>query len=148
MYDKEREEARKVFPFLIGWVKKTERVTPIEYGVLGKATGVHRIFRLPKTLGYIAYWWILPDRKRPFINSLVVNKDTGIPGDAFEADPDTLAKLEKRDVNGKKRLFRELQKEVYDYPHWDEIIKDLGLTETLYYCEKLVEGMVQTDKED
>jgi len=111
-------KAREVLPWL---VKYAVAKKPVEYGVLGKAVGVHpRAVR--HILGIIGNALEKSDPDIPMIQLIVVNKKHGIVGNAGLGWLEEPAQIAARSQDQREELCRDAQKRVFGYPYWGEIL--------------------------
>jgi hypothetical protein len=111
------ERARLALPHLVHCAKHRRTIT---YGELATRIGTHhRPVRY--VLGYIRDH-ICITRDVPLINSLVVNQDTGMPGESWL--PGGTAHLDPEEQKYKFEVFRD---DVFAFDAWDQLLSDLGL---------------------
>jgi len=123
-----QERARRAMPIL---VRQALANQPIFYSDLANELEMPNPRNLNYVLGSIgqtlqeisAEW----KDKIPPINCLVINKNTGLPGEGiiwFIADKNSFGKLPRKQQ--RSRIDSELHK-IYTYPRWLEVLKYLGL---------------------
>lgn len=122
-----QQRARKALPLLVRQAKAEQ---PIIYSGLAEELDMPNARNLNYVLGYIG--GALQDLSKkwniniPPIQSLVVNKFTGIPGEGFWG----LAGLEsfaKSSLKQKKLLITQMLQEIYQFDQWEEVLKEFGL---------------------
>ncbi len=112
------DNAYRALPHLVHCAELRETIT---YGELGTKIGIHhRPVRF--LLGYIRDE-ICRKRGLPLLNVIVVNKDTGVPGESFLAGGTSQLTDEEY-----KQRFEDLRDEVFAYAEWDVLLVELGLT--------------------
>lgn len=126
-----QQRARAALPLL---VRQAYAGSPIFYSSLAEELGMPNPRNLNFVLGSVgksmneltAKW----GEEVPPIQCLVVNKETGIPGEGigwFLADKAEFKKLPLR--RQREIVAIELQK-IYGYRHWDKVLAELGLAPT------------------
>jgi len=114
---KTQEYALLILPHLVACAQ--QRVT-IPYGELA-----HRVNRHHRPLGYALGYVrdeICRPRDLPLISAIVVNKDTGRPGESFLPE----GTFHLTDAEYRKR-FECLRDQAFEYSHWDALLQELGL---------------------
>lgn len=124
------QRARRALPIL---VRQARAEQPITYEDLSRELGMkhHRPVRI--AAGYIGYTleaignargW--RDRVPPPLQSIVVNKETGLPG--IGVDPFmNAAYRQSHTIRQKKAAIKGVHSKIYSYPHWEEILQLLEL---------------------
>lgn len=113
-----KEYARKLLPHLIFAAKQGRLLT---YGELGAKIGIHQRV-VPRVLGYIRDEITIP-RDLPYLNAIVVNRDTGIPGESWL--PEGTSHLSHDEY---VREFRNYRDKVFAYGiGWDRLLGELEL---------------------
>ena len=125
--------ARKIFPVLVRLARCEERIC---YSDLAKEIGEPRNainMRLP--LGCIGETISRLNKERssgaeiPYIQSLVINKETGLPGHGFDG---FMEKVENLDDHDRDEAIKEEMKAVFQYPDWEKILEKLNLSQPKY----------------
>lgn len=119
---KSKKRARIILPILVRQAMARQK---IPYGKLGEEIGVHhRALRYPlgyirKMLGKLGKQW---KEEIPHIQGLVVNQDTGLPGDG-------VIFLFGRRLNPREKEAIVEQKlgDIFSYPKWLDVLNALGL---------------------
>ena len=115
--------ARTILPIL---VRQAGAKKKIYYGDLAKELGLHhRVLRSPlgcigDTLLELGEKW---QEEIPPIQGLVVNKQTELPGDSVN-----FLRHQKMESWQKKVIVKIKLEEVYNYPKWLDVLKELGLS--------------------
>lgn len=112
------EKANLAIPYLVYHAQKKGTIT---YNELGKKIGHHH-----RNLGYILRYIrddICIKKGHPMITVIVVQVDTGLPGDDFL--PNGLARFLTKEKYRKK--FEENRDKVYKFDKWDELLDELNL---------------------
>ncbi|MFH2104147.1 MAG: hypothetical protein ABIJ39_12415 [Chloroflexota bacterium] len=112
-----KEYGDRLLPHLVQAAKTSKTPT---YGELAAKIGVHHRV-LSHVLGYIRDEIIIP-RELPLINAIVVNGDTGLPGESWL--PQGTSHLSAEEY---QREFVEYRDHVLAYKEWDALLKELGL---------------------
>lgn len=113
-------QARAILPIL---VQRAMACQKIPYGQLAKEVGVHhRTLRWPlgcirKTLDVLSEQW---NEDIPHIQGIVVNQNTGLPGDS-------VIFLLNCDPAEKEAVVQEELGRVFNYPRWLDVLEALGL---------------------
>ena len=121
--------ARMAFPLLVrqAMIGKT-----IFYSYLAEEMGMPNPRNLNRVLGCIGSTIIKlsiqEDEEIPPIQCLVVNKETKLPGEGISGfiSGSDFKKLDKKQ---KRSVVNDQLSKIYSYPHWREILKELGLSE-------------------
>ncbi len=114
---KSQRYAMLILPHLVQCAQRRETIT---YGELARRVDWHHR-PLRYSLGHIRDEICRP-RGLPLLNSIVVTQD-GTPGESFL--PEGTAHLSRMEHWSEARR---LQEEVFDYPHWDALLEELGLS--------------------
>lgn len=120
--EKRKEKARLALPILVEIVQNPHtRIHgklkgKITYGDLGKMINVIPL-KVGNVCGYIRDEITKP-RDLPYINCLVVNSKTELPTEIDTGDSPEEAKLK----------FPSYSSAVYEYPQWDQLLRELDLT--------------------
>ena len=115
--------ARAILPILVRQAMASQKIS---YGDLGKELGRHhRILRFPldcigNTLLELNERW--PDEIPP-IQGLVVNQETGMPGDSVN-----FLYRQKPDPREKEAIVEAVLGKVFSYPKWLDVLEELGLS--------------------
>ena len=120
---KSQKAAQTILPVLVRQAMARQKIT---YGTLGEEIGVHhRALRHPldhigNTVLELGKRW---SEEIPPIQTLVVNKETGLPGEGVYF-------LRGRVVNPRQKeaIVEEKLGKVFSYPKWLEVLEALGLT--------------------
>lgn len=127
---KTRSNVRTIIPVLIHWAQT--RQTSHTYSDLIIALGKKRFSGVGHVLG--AEQDVMEalaknlNIKIPTLNSLIKNKDTGLPAAGFSyVDPsfNTLSD------EGKRIFVKGLDEEAINFPHWNIVLEELGLSPLL-----------------
>lgn len=123
-----QERARRALPIL---VRQAKARNPIYYSALTPELGMKNPRNLNFVLGAIGRtieeYNLKHNEKVPAIQSLVINKSTGLPGTGIgpfledEQSYASLSLMQQRDI-----VQASLQK-VYNYPHWQKFLEECGL---------------------
>ena len=123
------ERARLALPILVRQAKAGE---PIYYSDLAEELGMSNPRNLNYVLGAIGNALeALAKREKstkiPVINCLVINKTDNLPGEGISwfIDKKNFEKLTK---NQKRETVKQILTEIYLYPNWDLVLKELGLS--------------------
>lgn len=123
-----RKLVRAMLPVMIHWAKTGQ--TDHTYGELAAAIGRPKYHRLGHQLGCIQNvidaLSEATKREIPTLNSLVRNKEEGIPADGFSF---VSKKYKELDKAGKIIFVEGLNSIACNYSHWDWVLKELGLSE-------------------
>lgn len=104
-------------PLLINYAQRRRILT---YGKLGDQIGCHHRYTA-HILGYIRDEVCIP-RKFPYLNAIVVRKDTLLPGDAWlPGGTDYLSE------EGYRKQYEQFRDEVFGFSHWNGLLKELSL---------------------
>ncbi len=121
------QRARKVLPIL---VRQAKARNVISYSNLAEEVNMPSARNLNYVLGAIGNALIELEKEKkekiPPIQCLVVNKQTGLPGDGIGLFISEKS-FEKSSSPQKKELVLEKLIEVYSYSKWDDILKNFGL---------------------
>ena len=114
-----QKRARIILPIL---VRQAESHQTITYGNLAKEIGIHhRVLRYP--LDCIGNTIVELNRgleeEIPQIQSVVVNQDTGMPGNSVNF-------LRNANSSKKEEIVKEMLLSVFNYPKWIEVLNKLG----------------------
>lgn len=113
-----KEYGSRLLPHLV-FAAKT-RKTPT-YSELAEKIGIyHRVMN--HVLGYIRDEIIVP-KDLPYINAIVVNNTTNLPGESWL--PEGTSHLSPEEYRHEYEKFRD---QVFAYMGWDDLLKELGLT--------------------
>lgn len=122
------DEARRTLPVL---VRQAQAGETIEYGVIADEVGVNGARNMGYPLGCVGKTLLqLGERwgtKIPPIETIVVNKEDGLPGIGvahFLPNPRAFSRATTRE---KRIIVRSVLQEVFEYRHWDRVLKSLGL---------------------
>ena len=141
--DATRKLVRSMIPVMIHWAKTGQ--TDHTYGELAAAIGRPKYHRLGHQLGYIQNvinaLSETPKREIPTLNSLVRNKEEGIPSDGFCF---VSKKYKKLDKAGKIIFVEGLNFRACSYSHWDWVLKELGLSEYKPFTKAEIEEITNT----
>lgn len=113
-----REYGDRLLPHLV-LAAKTRR-TPT-YGELAQKINVHHRV-IPHALGYIRHEIVMP-RGLPYINAIVINNTTNLPGESWL--PEGTGHLTPEQY---KHEFERFRDQVFAYTGWDDLLKELGLS--------------------
>lgn len=120
--------ARQALPILVrqALLKKT-----IFYEDLAKELGMPNPRNLNYVLGSIGVTLnelsVKWHEKVPLLNTLVINKTTGIPGEGFDEFLPRGVDVRNMSRKQKDAAFKAFYKEIYSYPKWNEVLRALGL---------------------
>ncbi len=115
--EKTQEYALLVLPHLVACARQRMTIT---YGELARRVNRHHR-PLRYALGYVRDEICRP-RDLPLISALVVNKETGRPGESFLPE----GTLHLTDAEYAAR-FASLRDQAFAYPHWEVLLQELGL---------------------
>ncbi|WP_156467930.1 MULTISPECIES: hypothetical protein [unclassified Methylobacterium] len=122
-----QERARRILPIL---VRQAASKRPLSYEFLADELNMTNPRVLNYPLGCVgrALIELTEDwgTKIPHIQSLVVNKQTGLPGpgfDGFLTDED----YKWIDKTERKSVIEQYRVKIYEYPYWDEVLSSLRL---------------------
>ena len=123
-----QERARRALPLL---VRQAESGRPVFYSDLAEELGMpnprnlnYPLGSIGTTLANLSKEW---KQKIPPLQCLVVNKNTGLPGEGiawFLNDWGNFKALPKRQ---KKKIVAAEHRRIYDYPRWAEVLRFLSL---------------------
>ena len=119
--DKTRERVPIILPILVRQAMDSQEIT---YGKLGEELGLHhRALRHPlgcirRILSEMSEQW---QENIPWIQGLVVNKNTGLPGDNVNF-------LHHTDPREKEAIVETELGRVFRYPRWLDVLEALGLS--------------------
>ena len=118
-----QKQARTILPILVRQAMARQKIT---YGTLGEEIGVYfpLVLRYPlgcirKTLGKLGKQW---KEEIPHIQGLVVNQNTGLPGDGV-----IFLYGRKPNPREKEAIVEEKLGEIFSYPKWLDVLEALGL---------------------
>lgn len=115
--------ARSVLPILVRQAMASQKIS---YGNLGKELDLHpRVLRYPlgcigDTLLELSERW---QEEIPPIQGLVVNQETGMPGDSVN-----FLYGQKMDPRQKEAIVEAVLGKVFSYPKWLDVLGELGLS--------------------
>ncbi|MDR6790583.1 hypothetical protein J2Y58_003966 [Sphingomonas sp. BE138] len=122
-----QQRARTVLPIL---VRQAWSGQPVRYESLAQEVGMPNPRNLNYPLGSIgnrldelSEEW---DDEVPHIQSLVVNKATGLPGPGFDAFLRDRGH-EWENSAERRAIIREYWTKVYEYPYWEDVLEELEL---------------------
>ena len=121
-----QKRARAIFPIL---VRQAVAGQKISYGDLGKELNLHhRVLRTPlgcigDTLLELGEQW---QDEIPPIQGLVVNQQTGLPGDNVNFLRHFIGR--RPDPRQKEAIVNAVLGEVFSYPKWSDVLEELGLS--------------------
>jgi hypothetical protein len=126
-----QKRARAALPILVRQAKASQTIT---YGELARELEMPN----PRTLNYVLEVigkWMLElgqrwDEKVPAIQAIVVNKDTGLPGEGFSGFAPDPKEFKQATLRERKQIVDAMLREVYQYKKWDEVLKVSGLQPT------------------
>lgn len=120
--------ARQALPLL---VRQARAKKTIYYEDLAKEIGMPNPRNLNYVLGSIGVTLnelsIKWNEKVPLLNTLVINKTTGIPGEGFDEFLPRGVNVRNMSRKQKDAAFKAFYKEIYSYPKWNEVLKALDL---------------------
>ena len=126
-----QRRAQMALPILVRQAKASQTIT---YGELAQELEMPN----PRTLNHVLDEigkWVLElgqrwNEKVPAIQAIVVNKDTGLPGEGFgEFAPDPKG-FKRATMRERKQIVDVMLLGVYQYKKWDEVLKACGLEPT------------------
>ena len=136
--EKTRENVRKAIPVLIHWAQTSQ--TNHTYSDLISALGKKRFSGVGHVLG--AEQDVMEalaknlNIKIPTLNSLIKDKDTGLPAAGFSyVEPSYNTWTDE----GKRIFVKGLDEEATHYPHWNMILDELGLAPILSFNPKEID---------
>ncbi len=112
-----KEYGYRLLPFLVE-AARTRKIHT--YGEMAAKIDVHHRV-LNNVLGFIRDEICIPN-KLPFINAIVINADTRLPGDSWL--PEGTSHLSADEY---KHEFEKFRDEVFAYPDWEVLLNKLGL---------------------
>lgn len=113
-----RQKALLALPYLVRAAQSRKTLT---YKDLGSKIGVH--YRQVGTYaGYIRDEICAP-RKLPLLNCLIVNGQSGIPGDSY-----LLGGTKAKTKEEKRREFEKFRDKVFEFSGWDDLLNEFGLS--------------------
>jgi len=128
MTDEERrQKALLAIPYLVRAAQSRKTLT---YKELGAKLGVHHR-QVGRYIGYIRDEICRPKRL-PLLNCLVVNGQSGMPGESW-LPGGSKAKTEE----GRRREFEEFRDSVFEYGRWNELLGQYGLSPVAVTAEDL-----------
>lgn len=130
--EKTRENVRKAIPVLIHWAQTGQ--TNHTYSDLIIALGKNRFSGVGHVLGMVQdVIEALAEKletKIPTLNSLIKDKTTGLPAAGFSyVEPSYNTWSDE----GKRIFVKGLDEEAINYPHWNMILDELGLSPLLSF---------------
>lgn len=131
-----RKLVRAILPVLVYWAKKGQ--TNHTYGELAAAIERPTFHRLGYSLGQLqkVVDALSSNREIPTLNSLVRNKEKGIPSDGFRF---VSKKYTQLDDAGKRVFVDGLNSRACAYKHWDWVLSQLGLSPYHPFTEEEIE---------
>ena len=120
--DKTKKRVPAILPILVRQAMASQKIT---YGDLGEELGLHqRALRYPldcigEILCELSKRW--PEDIPP-IQGLVVNQETGLPGDSVNF------LRHKPDPREKEAIAKAVLGKVFSYPRWLDVLEELGLS--------------------
>jgi hypothetical protein len=126
-----QQRARAALPILVRQAKASQTIT---YGELTRELEMSN----PRTLNYVLEAvgkWMLElgqrwNEKVPAIQAMVVNKDTGLPGEGFGGFAPDPKEFKRATLRERKQIVDAMLREVYQYKKWDEVLSASGLQAT------------------
>ena len=126
-----QQQARAAMPLL---VRQAEAGTPLVYSELAAELGMPNPRNLNRVLGSIgqtlealsAKW----GEKIPPIQCLVINKQTGLPGEGIGWFLDKKDKFKALPLRRRREIVQGQLRLIYDYTRWREVLDALGLSPT------------------
>ncbi len=122
------QRARRAFPIL---VRQAHAGQSLHYEDLALELRMPNPRNLNKVLGSIGNTIKALSRSRneqiPPIQSLVLNKGTGLPGDGFNSFLERQELYNASTKRQKKQILDAVLSEVYTYPNWNGILREVGL---------------------
>lgn len=136
--EKTRENVRKAIPVLIHWAQTGQ--TNHTYSDLIIALGKNRFSGVGHVLGMVQdVVEALAEKletKIPTLNSLIKDKNTGLPAAGFSyVEPSYNTWSDE----GKRIFVKGLDEEAINYPHWNMILDELGLSPLLSFSPEEME---------
>lgn len=123
-----RANVRKAIPVLIYWAKSGQ--TEHTYDDLIKSLGYKRFSGIGHVLGavqeVINLLAVKKDKDIPTLNSLCKDKKDKIPSQGFDY---VISQYNSFSKDEKRRFVKLLDSAAVAYPHWDWVLKELGLSE-------------------
>jgi len=123
-----QERARKALPILVRQAKASEKIfyedLAEELGMPNPRNLNYPLGSIGKTLQEIGKSW---KEKIPPIQCLVVNKNTGLPGEGISGFISYKNEFKKASTKKKEALVKLVLAEISDYHRWDSVLKYLGL---------------------
>ncbi len=123
-----QERARQAFPILVRQAKAQKE---IYYSDLAEELGMPNPRNLNYVLGTIGNammqlgekW----DEEVPPIQSVVVNKSKGLPGEGFEWFVPNKKDYEKASPSRKRQIMKEMLHKSFSYDYWDDVLEEFSL---------------------
>jgi predicted secreted protein len=126
-----QKRAQAALPILVRQAKANQTIT---YGELTRELDIINHNTLNYVLGAIGNWilelglrW---NETMPAIQAIVVNKDTGLPGEGFGGFAPDPKEFKRATLRERKQIVDTMLREVYRYKKWDEVLKASGLQPT------------------
>jgi len=123
-----QERARAALPLL---VRQAKAGKPIFYSALAEELGMPNPRNLNYVLGSIGHTMGRLSKQRkekvPPIQCLVINKATEIPGEGIGWFLISKKDFGKLPLRRRREIVQAELQHVYAYPHWDEVLAQLGL---------------------
>lgn len=143
------ERARLALPIL---VRQAEAGQPITYSGLAEELGMSNPRTLSYPLGCIGTALEELSRKRkekiPPIQSLVINKRTGVPGEGISWFlRGFIHNFDELPLGKKKKIVAGAHASVFAYPHWDAVLQALSLQLTKPEFAKLIRQAGQASQQ-
>lgn len=132
--------ARQILPIL---VRQAASKRPLSYEALAQELNMTNPRVLNYPLGCVGRALIdLSDtwgEEIPHIQSLVVNKQTGLPGPGFDGFL-TAEGYEWSNKSERRSVIEQYRSKIYEYPYWYDVLSELDLSPTANKVADLIEG--------
>lgn len=136
-----QERARSTLPLL---VRQAEAGIPIFYSALAEELGMPNPRNLNYVLGSIGQTMERLSKawkdKVPSIQCLVVNKNTGLPGEGIGWFLMKKAEYSKLPTRQRRAIVDAELQHIYAYPHWREVLNTLSLAPVNYNFQASLRG--------
>jgi hypothetical protein len=123
-----QERARMALPLLVRQAKASH---PIYYSDLAEELDIPNPRNLNYVLGAIGGALLELGKKWgkdvPPIQSLVIQKNSGLPGEGFNWFIKNKVEFEKATSTQKRKIINQMVSDVYLFSKWDDVLKEFGL---------------------
>lgn len=140
-----RHNVRLMLPVLIHWAKSGQNkhtYSGLTHAIgKSKFSGIgHALYAIQEVLNALSER--AGHKEIPTLNSLCKNAKTMLPSEGFEF---VSPKYNQLDEKGKRIFVEGLDSKAHIFPHWDWVLDQLGLKETLPFTDKQIEEIRTPD---